>query len=50
MASGKHAAVWFFLNVVGRMGANLVNMTDMSNDNDAVARARQHVAALRASL
>ena len=32
------------------MGTNLVNMIDMSSDNDAVAQARQHVVALRASL
>ena len=32
------------------MGTNLVNMIDMSSDSDAVAQARQHVVALRASL
>ena len=32
------------------MGANLVNITDMSSDKDALAQARQHAVALRASL
>ena len=33
-----------------RTGANLVNMTHMSTDDDALARSREHVTALRASL
>ena len=39
-----------FLSAVKRTGVNLGNMTDMQTDDDALAQAREHVAALRASL